>query len=212
MIVLSVFLSAPVYADVAKALIEGALFGGGDGGKGGKRHVYGVMRFTAGYIESHIDTFGTSMIKDYDKAQGGFGEIDLGVLIMLHFGYSVVKDNVSTANFNNAGFKDSEVSLTKYQWGGKLVLPVPWVNPWIGGGILQGSVKLRDETGSAKSSNENMRGYYWHTGVDLLLLPYMGIRLAYQQDTVKTNKYDALGQDEIKIDQGTGQAGLMLYF
>jgi hypothetical protein len=184
---------------------------GGSGRPGAAYHI-GVFKIAGGYsIGELYDVKPIAQLQGYERGEGGWGEIDIGVVAQVHFGYARSADKAAVANFNGT-MREARVHYDKLQYGLKLVLPIAYVSPYIGGGFMNGRMTVTDLSGVSDKEHSMYWGRYYHGGLEILFSPFVGLRLEYQNDTIKTRKFQIFGNTAVNVEQHIGKAGLMLYF
>lgn len=210
LILLAIFTASSAFAGAESPIIN-ALFV--MNGMKSAPHQMGILRLSGGMLQTEMyDVRPTATVKEYKVAKGPWGEIDFGAILMMHFGFAQITDADTQVDYNGGGLRAGKISFDRYRYGLKFLLPIKYINPFIGGGIMSGHMTVRDTTVDGQKEHSRMYGAYWNAGIDILFSPVVGLRLAYTKDRLKTHKFKNLGNTAIELDEHIGQAGLLFYF
>lgn len=177
----------------------------------GAPYVGGIFKIAGGYIVTKPDDNLPSAIQDFDEATGFFTQFDMGAGLNFHFGYARVTDDEAQANIGGGGLRNTEYQQTRYQYGLKVILPVRYVNPYVGAGYITGTLKMTDKTTNTRY-DETLYGAYWHAGLDILFSPHIGLRLGYQEDNFAERVVNAISDTKIDLGESSYFGGLLFYY
>jgi hypothetical protein len=126
-------------------------------------------------------------------------------LAAVHYAYrSTSVDNLKIRLENQAPFRE-DFKLITHEFGGKVILPLPFFDIYTGAGFSFGSANLGNKERSAF-------GRYWQAGVNLLFNRVLGVKIGYQTNSIITSEFSSLDDKRMKFDQGLFTIGLVMRF
>lgn len=187
-------------------------------GKSTSVSLFGLLggRQAIGMSQSTIEDIKPAMFSNYKNPPTIWADFDFGMPLAFHVGVRETLDQNAVVNFYGTTEKKSEIYLTNFDAGVKIVLPIPVLQPWGGAGLVGGFLAVTDPTDRknhnwlAAFDNETkaVRGTYWHAGIDLVFSNGAGFRFAYQEDKFETDKFSYFNGTKVEMTHKRYSIGL----
>lgn len=185
------------------------------GGGAGKFPGWGsVTRTSFGYGWSTIEKSENTSVNQFTKPKTWWQDIDFLAPMGLHIGLRETFEQDAQVNFTS-GTKRGEIYMTAIEIGAFIKAPLTWFQPYFGAGLTGGFLAITDPTdrrnhnylAAFDKETQVIRGYYGTWGIDFVLQSGVGLRLAYQAETINTDKFANLGDTRMAFNHSRVSAG-----
>lgn len=175
-------------------------------------------RIAIGYGQGFVkDDLKPESIQDLDRTRAYWFEVETDTLLALTFGMRFAYDDSTNITFADAGLKRGEIYLTTAQLGLKINIPLGFLRPYAGGGVMGGHLAVSNPDNRPTQGfgvpwsreTSGIRAFYLHAGIDVCFSSEFGIRLGYQRDVIETNRFGNLGNTGVDLTHETALAGFV---
>lgn len=153
-----------------------------------------------------------SAAKDLKHGSSYFFEVDIAdvPLVAFHYAYRYNLSHGFEAALNGQPKREIDFNYSLHEIGFKGVIPLPRFDVYIGGGGLWGRSELEDEDSQIGADKKGMYGSYVHGGFNYYFSKHVGLKIAYQQNSLWTEKMKNLNNKKLKFDQTLVSFGIVV--
>jgi hypothetical protein len=157
------------------------------------------IRVGVGYGWSEIQKSENTRVSGFDKPTTIWEDVDFMFPLGIHLGLHETYEQKANIQFSS-GTKPGELYMTAIEFGARLGITFPHIQPYFGFGLIGGFLAVSDPTDRGNHNimaafdkvTRPIRGIYGQWGLDMVLTNGVGLRLSYHAEQIDTDKFPNL--------------------